>query len=321
MNITILGSGAFAKGIINILSNNKDNHIKIWTHDEDYAKKANKQGKITLKDKMYLNLDNISITSNLEEALDGSKIIFILVSSKYYGDLITELKEFNLKNKAIYIGTKGMIGIKPYFLSDYTKKSLKVSNISFFAGPNLADDLLNNSPCIITLASKKKKEYLTLKKIFPSFIKLEYISYINIVELCSILKNIYAIGAGIFYAKYPYSSTLVSYTTLASKELAKILYNKYAFEEIELYGGILGDFFLTNTMKESRNFNFGLKRCESVKDSLEYAKKNTVEGYNNLGNILNYIGRYKSYKIINTLYDIIYKNQDVKALYNLIIED
>ena len=151
----------------------------------------------------------------------------------------------------------------------------------------------------------------------PNFIKLERLKELEIIELASTIKNIYAIGAGMIYQKYPSDSTLLSYSALAYKEMAKILYYNFDFEDIEFYSGVVGDFFLTNTMHKSRNFIYGTKRAISSNEGNVYIKKNTVEGYENIDNVVSFLNnKLKKYPILEAIHSILYKNEKTDILYN-----
>ena len=317
MNITCIGSGIFSFAIANLLKENKNNKIKIWSHDEEFVKNITNSKKVSFDDYTMEIPENITLTSSLSDAVDKSDAIFILVSSKYFIDILNELQYENIRSIPIFIGTKGLLDISPYFLSSYAKKVLKSKNISYIAGPNKAQDLLNNKPALISVGTKKKKVFELIKSIMPDFIKIERLKELEIIELASTIKNIYAIGAGMIYQKYPSDSTLLSYSALAYKEMARILYYNFDFEDIEFYSGVGGDFFLTNTMHKSRNFIYGTKRAISSNEGNIYMKKNTVEGYENIDNVVSFLNnKLKKYPILEAIHSILYKNEKTDILYN-----
>lgn len=317
MKITCIGSGAFSLAIVNLLKIKKENQIYIWSHDEKWVQNTVKKKKIKIEDVEFSLEENIHLTANYEEALTDTDLIFVLVSSKFFVDVINELVYYPLKKTPIYIGTKGILDIAPYFLSAYARKALKNKQINYIAGPNKARDLLQNSPCILSVASQKKKDFEQAKDLFPEFVAIEKIEEPNILEISGVLKNIYAIGAGILYEKYPYSSTLLSYSAESYKELANLLYQKFDYEDTEMCTGITGDFFLTTSMLESRNFIYGRKRSVSVNEGSKYLKKNTVEGYENIDNIVLYLNNnLKKYPILEAIYYILYKNENIDILWN-----
>ena len=88
-----------------------------------------------------------------------------------------------------------------------------------------------------------------------------------------------------------------------------------------LCSGITGDFFLTTSMLESRNFMYGRKRSISVNEGSKYLKKNTVEGYENIDNMILYLGsQVKKYPILEAIYLILYKNENAEILYNCLLD-
>ena len=315
MKITCIGSGAFSLAIVNLLKEKIENQIYVWSHDEKWIQTSIKKKKITIEDIEMPISDNIHLTASYEEALTDTDAIFILVSSKFFVDVTNELQYYPLKKTPIY---KGTLDVSPYFLTTYAKKTLKGKHINYIAGPNMAKDLLQNSPCVLSLTTRKKSDFILLKLLLPEFVNIEKIEEPNVLEISSVLKNIYAIGAGIIYEKYPYSSTLLSYSAESYKELSNLLYQKFDFEDTELCAGITGDFFLTTSMLESRNFMYGRKRSISANEGSKYLKKNTVEGYENIDNIILYLGsQIKKYPILEAIYLILYKNENVEILYNI----
>ncbi len=281
MNITVIGCGAFAIGITNLLK--EKNKITMWVHDELEITKLEKQFKI-------------NYTTNLNESIRNAEAIFILVSSPFFKDIIDNL-ELN-KKTPIYIGTKGMLDDD--FLTTYAKKRLKQEEIYFFAGPNLANDLKNNNPTGFTLSDN---EHNLLKTIMPNYIEIDK-EYEPNLEFYSIYKNIIAIGSGIIYEMTKSNSSVATYLTKALKELGncKILY------------GTVGDYFMTGTSNNSRNFTFGTLIVKD-KNLKEYLENNTVEGYLMLKILYHFLNNKNySINIINLLYSIIYQNKNENLL-------
>ena len=282
MNITVIGCGAFAIGITNLLK--EKNKITMWIHDEKEITKLEKQFKI-------------NYTTNLNESIRNAETIFILVSSPFFKDIIDNLKLEKII--PIYIGTKGML--EDEFLTTYAKKVLKQEEIYFFAGPNLASDLKNNNPIGFTLTNS---DHHLLKKIMPNYIVIDE-EYEPHLEFYSIFKNIIAIGSGIIYELTKSNSSIAVYLTKALQELgnSKILY------------GTIGDYFMTGTSYNSRNFTLGTLIAKDKNSLKEYLENNTVEGYLMLKILYNFLNNKNySINIINLLYSIIYQNKNENLL-------
>ena len=282
MNITIIGCGAFAKGIASLL---EQNNITMWVHQASEINNLQKE------------MPRLKFETNLNNSLKKADAIFILVSSPFFKDIIDNIK-LN-ENIPIYIGTKGML--ENEFLSSYAKKKLKKDNIYYMAGPNLADDLRKKVPVGFTLSQNDDN---LLRKMLPEYIIIDNDFEPNL-EFYSIFKNIIAIGSGIIYELTNSYSTVLTYLTKALEEIKnpKILY------------GTIGDYYLTGTSFNSRNFNFGKILVNNKENAQDYLKNNTVEGYIMLKNLYNYLKQHNyELEILNILYSIIYENKNENLL-------
>ncbi len=302
MKITCFGSGVFGIAIATILAKNKNNQITIWTPDPSFLEKAQNEEKLLFNGKLLDKPKNILVTDSIEKALQNTKAIFILVASPYLKNLILEIKKYYQSSLPIYIGSKGLLDTKPYFCSKYIKNTLKTNKIAFFAGPNLAADLLLGAEVFITVATKDKNTFNLFVSLVPKKIHLERMKEERVLELTSVLKNIYAIGAGMAYAKSPFSSTIFSYLTECYKEYLQILYTVLDYPTDNIYAGTLGDFFLTGSTMSSRNFSYGKLLIESKKEANSFLKQNTVEGYISLKNIQFILRKKENFPFLYEIY-------------------
>ena len=224
MKITCVGSGVFSIAIASLLSKAKNHQIVIWTPDDTFLEKALKENKLCFDGKNLEKPKNITVTTSMEEAIKDTKAIFLLVASPYVKETILKFKKYYKPFMPIYVGSKGLLDGKPYFYSKYIKITLNTRKTAFFAGPNLASDLILGSEVFITVATKEKSVFDLFVSMVPKRIHLERMKEEKVLELASVLKNIYAIGAGMAYAKSPFSSTIFSYLTECYKEYLQILY-------------------------------------------------------------------------------------------------
>ena len=140
VNIVCIGSGAFGVAITSLLAKNEENKIFLWTHDEIFVKTVYKDEKLYITNKSIPLPDNVVVGTNLEEMIPESNVIFLLVSTSFIKDIAQKLQQFDLKNKRIFLGSKGVLEHTPFFYSKYLRQKLDVRDVDFFAGPNLAQD-------------------------------------------------------------------------------------------------------------------------------------------------------------------------------------
>ena len=314
MNISIIGCGVYSMAMAKRLA--KKNKITVWTEDPKKVEEFRKTRtlKKIFKDEKFSN--NISLTNNFEEAVLGSKVVFIMTSSNYLQSTLIELKPFIKRNTMIIIGTKGFDINTKKLPHEMVKKILKTKKYALIAGPSFAIDILNDELLALTVATRKNKIYKTLKKVYEdSNTKLEKTLDVNGVAISSVLKNVYAIGAGIYSGLGHSEATNAIYLTKVINEIYEIIFYFDAEEYTLLSLATLGDTIMTCTDSKSRNYTFGTKVAKNKTTAKTYLKSNTVEGYESLEIIYNMIHKkHIKTPILNTLYEIIYQNKDKKEL-------
>lgn len=318
MKIAILGTGLYSTALTYQLQKIKDNDIYLWTEQPALIEKFNKTRKFEFLSKKIKFDSNVFLSNDYNEVLDSASVIFILVGSKYFKDILTNMKPYYKKNTPIFVGTKGMDLENISFFSDYTRKFLKCNSYTFFAGPTFATDVITDSPSYFTFAGSNKIGYKKLERIFPENFKLSFTLDLHGLELCSILKNIYAIGSGILNGLKVTDSTYYGYMTQVIQELQKIVLKNYGNKDTILTFGGIGDLLMTTSSKTSRNFTLGHKiGSQGSKEEIQkYLEENTVEGYENLQNIPAILKKWKlKQTILEQIYNIVMNNENPSTLY------
>jgi len=313
MTITCIGSGAFSIAIASLLSKREDNKIFMWSHEEKFVIEAMKNKKLQIREKSILLPKNISLGTNLEEMAQEADILFLLVSTTFIKDIVNILQHVDLKNKRIFIGSKGLLEHTPYFYSKYLHQKLNAKSIEYFAGPNLAQDLIETTFCSITFSCKAEKSKAEIRKILPNDVILHFTKNTKALEIASTMKNIYAIGSGIIQEKTDSQSSVHAYLAQSYYELLKILNILFLMDYHLIPIDITADFYLTCTMVESRNLTYG--KLLVKKKEKEFLKKNTVEGVQNLENIKLFLEkRGIKAPIFEAIYQIVSLKANIKLL-------
>ncbi len=313
MNIALIGSGTYSFAIATLLLNNKENKLTMWSHDSDFTLDKSFQGKITL-------------SYDIGKVIEENDIIFLLIASSFMKDTIDSLPKKIFENKTVLIGTKGLLRESPYFYSIYFRKYLSVKDLGYFAGPNFASDILEHKPISITFAISKRKMKNMIQKIFQSVAKLNFHGNIQSLEFASALKNVYAIGAGIIDSYYESQSTLFSYLSYSLEECLSIIDEVVPIEKLtidfhSIPVDIVGDFFLTGTMKESRNRNYGTLLASGENTEI-YLKENTVEGYETLFSLFQLLKKSNVHApIFYTIYQIVMEGMNPKLLEEVVFKN
>lgn len=196
----IIGSGSWATALAKILTDNK-NKINWWIRNENSIKHL----LIRHHNPQYLSSvlfdpDLLQPTTDASEVIANSDCIIIAVPSAYADNALDGLDKDLFKGKKIISAIKGILPEQNLLLNDYLKQHFNVELENYFA-------VLG--PCHAEEVASEKLSYLTFSGIdeqmtgeIAAYFKTDYLNTIvnhDIygVQFAAILKNIYALGAGI----------------------------------------------------------------------------------------------------------------------------
>ena len=319
MKIGILGTGVYGVAIARVLSKN-GNDITMWTKFED--EKNYLVNNRCCKAMPDIILDNkVNIICDLESTIKNSDLIIVVIPSDFVYGVLEEIKDI-IGNKIVCIASKGIDPNKNMFISDIAK-SFNINNIAFISGPTFAHEMANYLDCGLTIASYDNNINNVIYKLFKNDnLKLELSNDIIGIQLSNTLKNIFAIVMGMLdEANYSASTKSLIISSLIN-ELNNAIKEKNSTSNIITSLAGIGDIWLTCTNSQSRNYTFGGLLVSKKEDINEYLKNNTVEGYDNLKNILKLKYNYGfNFPLIECVYQIINNNKTVEDLIKLIINE
>ena len=323
MKTTILGTGAYAMALANMLSYN-NNDITLWSKFDteiEYIKK-NKEIKSLPNIKIK---NNYKYTTNIEDAINNCNLIIIAVPAFAVNDLCINLSKYYKTNMHICIATKGIEQNSMYFMSEIVEEYIKTDNIAVISGGTFAIDMFDNPLIGLTLGAKNKDTENIVKLALESnHLKLRVVNDIIGIELCGAIKNIFAISSGILDG-LGYNTSTNSMFIVESLINIKLILKEFNcnMDTILSYAGI-GDLLLTCNSIKSRNYTLGkLIGSKVSKEELDnYINNTTVEGLYTLNSFYNLLNN-KSINIplINIIYDIVYNNVDPINLINYIVKE
>lgn len=317
MKLAFIGTGIFSSAVAIDLAQNKKNKIMMWTEDEKLAESFCKNHKL---DKIWPKKEipeNINLSSNYEEVLQDADVVFIIPAIKYLKKVCLDIQKIINKNVPVIIGTKGIEEESGKFAIEIATKILN-NPCYLLTGPNLAKDVVNSNLIGYSLSSNTKKGLKTIKNVLnEDNIVLEVSNDPFGMSICSVLKNIYTIGAGILDGLGNGDSTNAFYINLVFKELEKALMQaKSSYETLFSFGGF-GDLVATCSASTSRNFTYGtlLGKGKNKKEIAKFVKENTIEGLTSLEAMRNFLKKkHISLPIFETIYGIVSQNKTVKTL-------
>ena len=277
--ILIIGGGAMGSAFtIPCLENN--NNVTIT---EPYSKRfiKNLSSKKKFHSALKINLPKKLKFQRYSQYLLKNKFDLIVIALSLSGiDFIgKELKNLNLKTPILVL-TKGLKYEKKYkkilTISEQLKKKYNVSNISILKGPCLAKELARKKHTSVIVANKNINIAKKIgKMISTKYYLTEFSRDIIGVEVCSAIKNIYAmiIGAG---QSLNASSNLFQKSVLEMNYLTKYFKGK---EETTLGLAGVGDLYVSAAGGRNSKMGSFLGKGFTFKTAKKrFMSKETVEG-------------------------------------------
>lgn len=297
----IIGSGSWATALAKILTDKK-HAINWWIRNEETIDHIHKRK----HNPHYLSSAGfdvalLSMSSSVKEVVKNSDVLVIAVPSAYVEESLLPLNKKDLEGKKIISAIKGMLPQKNILLNYYLEDQFKVPLENYFAvlGPCHAEEVAEEKLSYLTFSGTD----ITTASEMASHFTTHYISTIvnhDIlgVQYAAVLKNIYALGAGMAHGLEYGDNFLSVYIANAADEMAGFL-KKSGAEHITVgehegedpithrktpnYAAsvYLGDLLVTCYSLYSRNRTFGnmIGKGYSVK-ATKLEMNMVAEGYN-----------------------------------------
>lgn len=331
--IGVIGAGSFGTAISNILAEN-GSEVLLFVRD---AAKAEKIKAERTSAGQGLN-DKIKISNDLKEIGENCEVIFPMVPSANVRDLIKELAPYLRPYHVLIHGTKGFDLNVPdgeqideqnpltrdhvKTISEVIKEESSVLRVGCLAGPNLAKELDERKPAATVIASHFEEVIMIGQRLLKNDRFMIYGSNDLVgIELCGILKNIIAIGAGSIYGMGLGENAK---SLFISRGLVEMVYigtalggNTQAF--LGLAG--VGDLIATCTSNLSRNFTVGYRLAKGetlteITDSME----EVAEGVKSINIVKELSESYKvKCPITYTLYKILHQEMTIKEAHHYLM--
>jgi glycerol-3-phosphate dehydrogenase (NAD(P)+) len=303
MNFGILGSGSWGTALAKILTDN-GNTIYWWNRSEAAIKHIEQRH----HNPQYLSsakfdINKLRLTTNAAEVIQHSDCIIIAVPSAYADDVLRGLDKSVFGGKKIISAIKGILPEQNLLLNDYLKKEFNVPLEDYFAvlGPCHAEEVAAEKLSYLTFSGVD----MALTDKIATYFKTAYLNTITNsdiygVQYAAILKNIYAVGAGLAHG-LDYGDNFLSVLIANSADEMAGFLRKLGIQNIQVgtidhkhlnpagqkiqtnYGAsvYLGDLLVTCYSLHSRNRSFGnmIGKGYSVK-AAQLEMNMVAEGYN-----------------------------------------
>jgi glycerol-3-phosphate dehydrogenase (NAD(P)+) len=222
----VIGSGSWATALVKILTDN-NRHIHWWVRNPKHIEHIrSRRHNPQYLSSAYLNTSLLSVADDLQKVIENSDVLLLAVPSAFIEEVLQSADKNSLKNKKIISAIKGIVPGPDVLLNDYLHQHFNFPLQHYFA-------LLG--PCHAEEVAAEKLSYLTFSGVdvlwterLSACFKTPYINtIINSdvlgVQYAAVLKNIYALGAGIAHGLEYGDNFLSVYIANCADEMAGFL--------------------------------------------------------------------------------------------------
>ncbi|WP_350286555.1 NAD(P)H-dependent glycerol-3-phosphate dehydrogenase [uncultured Croceitalea sp.] len=326
MKFAVLGGGSWATAIVKMLTENLDTvhwYMRNEAAIEHILKEGNNPNYLSSVD---LKTESLFLTSNITEAINGSDFLIFAIPSAF---LNAELSKFEdvLNEKIIFSAIKGIVPETGLIVGEHFHEKYQVpfESIGVITGPCHAEEVALERLSYLTIAcADEAKAQLLAEHLNSHYIKTKISDDIIGTEYAAMLKNIYAIAAGIAHGLGygdNFQSVLMSN---AIREMKRFIDRVHKMKRNINNSAYLGDLLVTGYSTFSRNRMFGnmIGKGYTVKSAM--LEMNMVaEGYyatKSAHLLMDKLEKKSKTPIINAVYDILYKQKNPKKTFKKLTE-
>ncbi len=200
MKFGIIGSGSWGTALAKILTDNH-NSISWWVRsDKTIGHFKNRRHNPHYLNSIYFDTSLLHLTTEVEEVINIVDCIIIVVPSAYAVQVLGKLPKAIFKDKKIVSAIKGILPGNNLLLNDYLKEEFEVALKNYFTvlGPCHAEEVAAEKLSYLTFSGVDEQTTIDIASHFKTpYLNTIHNTDIYGVQYAAVLKNIYAIGAGI----------------------------------------------------------------------------------------------------------------------------
>ncbi len=311
--VAVMGGGSWATAIAKILLSTEDSINWFIRRDDRIADFQRLGHNPAYLSSVQFDMKQINLSSDINKVVEESDILVFVTPSPYFKSHMKKLK-VKLRDKFIVSAIKGIVPEDNLLMSDYFHRfyGVPVENIAVVAGPCHAEEVAMERLSYLTIGCHDIDNAQEIARKFTnSYVKTSVSTDVAGIEFSSVLKNVYAIAAGICHGlKYGDNFQAVLMSN-AIHEMNSFLATARPMPQRAVNdSAYLGDLLVTGYSNFSRNRVFGtmIGKGYSVK-SAQMEMEMTAEGYYGTRCMKEINEHYRvNMPILDAMYNILYEH-------------
>lgn len=311
--IAIMGGGSWATALAKIALSTQDSinwYMRRPDRIEDFMQLGHNPCYLT---SVKFNTEKITFFSNINQAINESDTLIFATPSPFFKQHLKKVKT-SMADKFIISAIKGIVPDENMLITDYLTEYYQVpqDNIAVIGGPCHAEEIALERLSYITLGCSDLEKARAISPIFRNqYLFNSCCQDIRGIEYAAVLKNVYAIAAGICHGMKYGDNFQAVFLSNAIGEMKEFLNAVHSLERDVTDSAYLGDLLVTAYSRFSRNRTFGtmIGKGYSVKTA-QLEMEMIAEGYYGTKCMHEINAQYKvNMPILDAVYEILYERK------------
>ena len=259
MNVAIIGSGSWATALAKIIMHNVPDinwHIRRQEVIDEFVEIRRNPNHLEWA---YFDVSRIHFSADINAVIEESDLIVLAIPSPYIKQSLNEIT-VDMSQKFVISAVKGMIPDENLLVTEYMHQYFHIpqENLGVIAGPCHAEEIALERLSYLTVGCKDIIKAREWSKLFDTpYVRTTPSNDVEGLEYASVMKNIYAIAAGICKSLHYGDNFLAVLLTNAMHEMIRFAKAKSDIPRDITDSGYLGDVLVTAYSNFSRNRQFG----------------------------------------------------------------
>ena len=312
--VAVIGGGSWATALVKLLTNNVStvhwwmrseeavSHILRYKHNPRYLQSV------------QFDLDKVHISTDLEQTIQHADYVILATPAAFLHQSLSSISPELLKEKIVFSAVKGIIPEFHAIPARYIHKTFGTpySNIGIICGPCHAEEVALERLSYLTIACSEEGHASKIANLLACrYLKTTLSDDLFGTEISAILKNVYALAAGICSGLGYGDNFQAVLISNAIQEIERFIDAIHEVHRDTKTSAYLGDLLVTAYSNFSRNRTFGfmIGKGYSVK-SAQLEMNMIAEGYYATKSLMEVNKKFDvEMPILHAVYNILYNNR------------
>ncbi len=258
--IGVLGGGSWATALVKLITNNAGK-VHWWMRNEEAIAHIQQYGHNPhYIQSIEFDKSKLEVTSNLQSVIDACEYLVIAIPSAFVHETFNHYKPVGLEKKVVFSAIKGIVNEFDAIPARYFNKQLGISyeQIGIICGPCHAEEVALEKLSYLTIGCQDLERAEVMSKLLACrFIRTITTEDVFGAELAAVLKNVYAVAAGICHGLGYGDNFQAVLISSAAREIERFLESVNETHRDVKSSAYLGDLLVTAYSPYSRNRTFG----------------------------------------------------------------